>query len=113
MVKVRRIVWCVVFSLFMLCVPLSAAQGVINVNTATKEEFMMLPGIGEKTATVLVTYRQANGPFKALDDMTKAKGFSRKKLDKLRPYLVLQGKSTYIPGQTQKQSRGSATKTKT
>ena len=49
----------------------------------------------------MVTYRQANGQFKSLDDMTKIKGISRKRLDKVRPYLVLKGLNTYIPVQTQ------------
>ena len=89
-----------------------AAQGVINVNTATKEELMMLPGIGEKTASAIVAYRKANGPFKTIDDMTKIKGISKKKLDKLRPSLVLTGQNTYIPAQTQKEVNKTASKTK-
>jgi competence protein ComEA len=111
MVKVRRVVWCVVLSLFTLNIPLYCAQGVININTATKEELMMLPGIGEKTATAIVTYRLANGGFKALDDMTRIKGISKKKLDKVRPYLVLKGLNTYIPAQTQEQAKKDASKT--
>jgi competence protein ComEA len=105
MVKVGRVVWCVVLSLFTLNIPLYCAQGVININTATKEELMMLPGIGEKTAAAIVTYRLANKGFKALDDMTRIKGISKKKLDKVRPYLVLKGLSTYIPAQTQEQAK--------
>ncbi|MGD0211008.1 MAG: helix-hairpin-helix domain-containing protein [Desulfomonilia bacterium] len=105
MVQVRGVVWCVVLSLFMLNIPLYSAQGVININTATKEELMMLPGIGEKTAAAIVTYRQANGQFKSLDDMTRIKGISKKKLDKVRPYLVLKGRNTYIPAQTQEQAK--------
>jgi competence ComEA-like helix-hairpin-helix protein len=97
MVKVGKVIWFIVFYLFTLFFLLHAAQGVINVNTATKEEFMMLPGIGEKTAVAIVSYRQSNGPFKAIDDMTCIKGFSRKKLDKIRQYLVLKGQNTYIP----------------
>ncbi|MGD0822849.1 MAG: helix-hairpin-helix domain-containing protein [Desulfomonilia bacterium] len=101
MVKVRWVVWCVVLSLFTLNIPLYCAQGVININTATKEELMMLPGIGEKTAAAIVTYRLANGQFKSLDDMTRIKGISKKRIDKIRPYLVLKGLNTYIPSQTQ------------
>jgi competence protein ComEA len=112
MMKVRKVLWCVVLSLFALSVALYAAQGVINVNTATKEELMMLPGIGEKTASAVVANRQANGPFKTIDDMTKIKGISKKKLDKLRPSLVLTGQNTYIPAQAQKEAKKPASKTK-
>jgi competence protein ComEA len=112
MMKVRKVVWCSVLFLFALSVPLYAAQGVINVNTATKEELMMLPGIGEKTASAIAAYRQANGPFKTIDDMTKIKGISKKKLDKLRPSLVLTGQNTYIPAQTQKEAKKQTSKTK-
>jgi competence ComEA-like helix-hairpin-helix protein len=111
-IKVRKVVWCVVSFLFALSVSLYAAQGVINVNTATKEELMMLPGIGEKTALAIVTYRQVNGPFKTIDDMTKIKGMSKKKLDKLRPSLVLTGRNTYIPAQAQKEVKKTASKAK-
>jgi competence protein ComEA len=97
MMLVRKGLWRVVLFLIAFSAPLYAAQGVINVNTATKEEFMMLPGIGEKTASAIVEYRQANGSFKTIDDMTKIKGFSKKKFDKLRPSLVLTGRNTYIP----------------
>ena len=103
--KVRKVVWCLVLFVFSLSIPLYAAQGVINVNTATKEELMMLPGIGEKTASSIVAYRQVNGSFKTIDDMTKVKGMSKKKLDKLRPALVLTGRNTYIPAQTQKDAK--------
>ena len=84
MVKVRIMVWCVVFLVCSVGLSLFAAQGVINVNTATAEQFTMLPGIGEKTAQAIVSYRQANGPFKTIDEVSKVKGVSKKKLDKIR-----------------------------
>jgi competence protein ComEA len=101
MQEVRKIVLCVLLFLFTgTCA--YAAQGVINVNKATQEELMMLPGIGEKTAKNIISYRQANGPFKSIDQLTKVKGLSRKKLDKLRPALVLDGETTYLPVGPQK-----------
>ncbi|MCU0577844.1 MAG: helix-hairpin-helix domain-containing protein [Desulfobacterota bacterium] len=107
MVKVRTMVWCVVFLACSLSLSLFAAQGVINVNTATVEQLMMLPGIGEKTAKAVLSYRQANGPFKTVDDVAKVKGISRKKIDKIRQNLSLQGPNTYIPDQKQVQKKSS------
>ncbi|HVN70964.1 MAG TPA: ComEA family DNA-binding protein [Desulfomonilia bacterium] len=110
MVKDRMAFWCIVFLLFATCIPLHAAQGVINVNTAIKEEFMMLPGIGGKTAAAIVSYRQLNGPFKAIDDLTRIKGISTKRLDKIRTCLVLKGRNTYIPATFPNRARANPSK---
>jgi competence ComEA-like helix-hairpin-helix protein len=111
MVKDIRIFRCIILFLFALSIPLYAAQGVINVNTAIKEEFMMLPGIGEKTASAIVSYRQLHGPFRVVDDLTRIKGFSMKKLDKIRPFLVVKGRNTYIPAFESNQDRVNPLKT--
>ena len=110
MVKVRIMVWCVVFLVCSVGLSLFAAQGVINVNTATAEQFTMLPGIVEKTAQAIVSYRQANGPFKTIDEVSKVKGVSKKKLDKIRPNLSLQGQNTYLPDQKQARKKPSKQK---
>jgi competence protein ComEA len=102
MAKVRIVVFGAVLFLFALGFTAYAAQGVINVNTATQEQLMMMPGIGEKISKNVVAYRQANGPFKSLDDLIKVKGISKKKLDKLRQNFVLEGQTTYIPVVSQK-----------
>lgn len=110
MTKVRTMVWCVVFMVSLASLTLYAAQGVINANTATVEQLMMLPGIGEKTAKAILTYRTANGPFKSIDDIAKVKGISKKKLEKIRPNLSLQGPNTYLPDQNQAQKKNSRKK---
>jgi competence protein ComEA len=102
MAKVRIVVLGTALFLFVLGLSAYSARGVINVNTATQEQLMMLPGIGEKTSKNIVAYRQANGPFKSLDGLTKVKGISKKKLDKLRQSLVLEGQNTYIPVESPK-----------
>ena len=50
------------------------AVEMININTATKEELMQLDGVGDAIAGRIVEYREANGPFKAPEDITKVKG---------------------------------------
>ncbi len=46
----------------------------IDVNRATAAELAELPGIGPALAARIVAYREANGPFRTLDELTKVKG---------------------------------------
>lgn len=65
------------------------AAGSVNLNTASLQELMRLPGIGESYARRVVAYRQEHGPFGSVDDLTKIKGIGPKKLGKLRHFLVV------------------------
>jgi competence protein ComEA len=106
MSKVGSAVFITVLFLFGLGTCADAAHGVININRATKEEFMMLPGVGEKISRNIVSYRQVNGPFRSVDDLSRVKGITRKKLDKIKPSLILVGPSTYIPVDSPGASKG-------
>ncbi len=86
-----------------VCVALAAAaqaaeapplQGVVNVNTASVEELQLLPGIGESRARALVELRKRRGGFKSLDELKEVKGIGDASLERMRPYLRLQGKTT-------------------
>jgi competence protein ComEA len=61
----------------------------VNINTADKATLTLLPGVGPVTAEAILAYRQANGDFKSIDDLTKVKGIGEKSLAKLKPYLQL------------------------
>ena len=54
--------------------PAASPSGKINLNTATMEELMTLPGIGEKRAAAIVADREANGPFRVPEDLTRVDG---------------------------------------
>ena len=61
----------------------------ININTATKEQLMLLPGIGEEYADRIMIYRDDNGPFTSVDDLVHVKGIGKKTLERLRPYIMV------------------------
>ena len=46
----------------------------ININTCTKEELESLPGIGPVLAERIIEYREKNGSFKTIEDITKVSG---------------------------------------
>lgn len=55
-------------------VPSAGMTGKININTAGLEELQTLPGIGEKRAQAIVDDREANGPFRIPEDLTRVSG---------------------------------------
>ena len=59
----------------------------VNINTADKALLTEIPGIGPATADAILAYRQDNGNFKSIDELTKVKGIGEKSLAKLKPYL--------------------------
>jgi competence protein ComEA len=73
-----------------LCFSLLAYAGQININTAdvpalTKE----LVGVGKTRAEAIVAYRETNGPFTSVDDLTKVDGIGNRTLETNRPRIVL------------------------
>lgn len=62
----------------------------ININKAGKEELMMLPGIGVKTAEKIIEYRDAKGKFKRVDELLEVKGIGGKKLEKIKKIIFIE-----------------------
>lgn len=60
------------------------AQGLININTATKEELMTLPGIGESKAEKIIAYRGANGRFSKPEDIMNISGIKEGLYNKIK-----------------------------
>jgi competence protein ComEA len=67
--------------------PAAAYAHIINVNKATAAELELLPGIGPALAARIIDYRQARGPFRAIEDLTNVRGIGPKTLEKIRPRI--------------------------
>jgi len=61
----------------------------IDLNTATLDQLEELPGVGPVTAEAILDFRAKSGPFKRVDDLLSVHRISRKKLDKMRPYVTV------------------------
>lgn len=74
-----------------------AATGVLNLNTATLDQIDALPGVSSRLAAAVVAERTAR-PFSRPEDVMRVRGLSRKRFERLRPYLGVTGATTFVPG---------------
>lgn len=80
----------------------------VDINRATWVEWAQLEGLGEKTAREIVADREANGPFKNIDDLVRVKGIGAKNLERIRPWLILDSQSP-TKGTESQENRSEAT----
>ena len=62
----------------------------LDINTASKEDLITLPGIGPVLADRILEYRENGGGFESVEELQKVKGISGKKFEKLKPYVTVQ-----------------------
>lgn len=71
--------------------PLGAsADHPLNLNTASAAELVSLPGIGKTIAERIVKRRDVVGKFVSVEDLHLVKGISRKKIERLKPFITVQ-----------------------
>lgn len=68
--------------------------GKLNLNTATEEQLVLLPGIGPAKAERIVAWRKRNGGFRRTADLRRVKGFGYKTFKRLEPFLTIKGETT-------------------
>lgn len=66
---------------------------IVNINTAGVEELMTLPGIGEKRAADIIAEREANGPYRFPEDITRVSGIGEGTLAGLLDYITTEDES--------------------
>ena len=65
-------------------------QGPISLNSTTAVELIELPGVGIKTAALIVDFREKHGPFERVEQLLQIKGIGHRTLKKLRPLLKIE-----------------------
>lgn len=64
-------------------------DGLININTATSEELQALPGIGEAKAAAIISYREDNGSFSSIEDITNVSGIGESTFENIKDYITV------------------------
>lgn len=97
MTRSLRIATTLVFvSSLLFTLPLLAedSPGVVNVNTASLEELMLLPRVGPAVGSRIVEFREANGRFKSTEDLMLVRGIGERTYELLEAYVAVDGKTT-------------------
>ena len=75
--------------LTLLCLPAALyAGGEIDINTADKETLMSLSGVGESFAQKIIDYRERNGGFNSVQELTNIRGIGNALVEKNRDILT-------------------------
>ncbi len=67
---------------------LEESNGLVSLNTASIEELMTLPGIGEAKAKSIIAYREEFG-FSNITDLLNVKGIGEAAFEKLKDFIML------------------------
>jgi competence ComEA-like helix-hairpin-helix protein len=59
----------------------------IDLNSATADELMILPGVGKVTAAKIIEFRERHGPFRRPQDIIIIHGLSERKYRKLADFV--------------------------
>jgi competence ComEA-like helix-hairpin-helix protein len=71
----------------------------IDLNEADRPTLLQVPGVGEKMADRILSYRETNGPFQNLQQLLQIQGFGSATLERLRPWIEVRSPSPARPVQ--------------
>lgn len=59
----------------------------VNINKASKEELMTLPGVGESKAESIIRYREDQGAFQSIEDIMQISGIKEALYEKIKDLI--------------------------
>lgn len=65
-------------------------QWKVNINEASKEELMLLEGIGDKISDRILLYREENGDFLQKEDILNVSGIGEKTFENIKNYITVE-----------------------
>ena len=65
----------------------NAADGRININTASREELKTLPGIGDLKAEAIIAYREEFGDFASVEDIKNVSGIKDGSYERIKDFI--------------------------
>lgn len=63
----------------------------LDLNTATLQQLMLLPGIGESLGQRIIDYRTEHNGFTSVEELKQVSGIGDKKLAEIMPYVKVGG----------------------
>lgn len=67
--------------------PMEKETLLVDLNSATKEELMELPGVGPKMAEAMLQYREENKGFSSEKDLMNISGIGEKRYKRIEPFI--------------------------
>lgn len=67
----------------------SSSSGVVNINQASKEVLMSLPGVGEVTANDIIAYRNEHSGFSKIEDLMNVSGIGEATFERLKDLISI------------------------
>lgn len=64
-------------------------QGLVNINQASLDELMTIPGIGESKAKEIIAYREKYGGFSVIEDLMEIPGIKEGIFTKIKEYITI------------------------
>jgi len=80
--------------LALTVIPVFAAEGTININTAGTDELALLPRVGAVVAQRIVDFREANGEFQSIEELLLVEGIGERTFALMKPYVATGGETT-------------------